>query len=91
MRCRGNVNFRHAHELRLLRPRFKLDLIEIAVAREERVVGRTTFSCPECAIQNLPHLHMPPLAIVRRRHLPGIELPGDRIEACMSGPPEGTE
>jgi hypothetical protein len=37
-----------------------------------------------CPIQNLPHLHMPPLPTVSGSDLPSVELPGDGVEACMT-------
>jgi hypothetical protein len=39
---------------------------------------------PDCPHQNLPHLHMPPLAAVGGGDLPSVELPGDGVEACIA-------
>jgi hypothetical protein len=46
-----------------------------SVERAEKIVE---------ALQNLPHLHMPPLAAVGSGDFPSVELPGDCVETCVA-------
>jgi hypothetical protein len=41
-------------------------------------------NCGRCPIQNLPHLHTPPLATISGGDLPGVELTSNCVAACVS-------